>query len=244
MVHKNLDKYQWILFDADGTLFSFDDKAGLGKLLSEYNIQSSDADYRSYQLKNKSLWRQYQDGIITATELQSQRFEMWSKILSVPASQLNDEFLQAMSFASKPLTGALQLVSRLYGVVKMGIITNGFNALQSERLIRAGMDNYFEFVVVSESVGAAKPQKRIFDAALQAMGEVSVQAVLMVGDNLVADIGGGNQMGFDTCWIKNDNYKDHKGIKPTMTIDQIADLESILFSSPHVDQTISHEQFI
>jgi 5'-nucleotidase len=51
--------------------------------------------------------------------------------------------------------------------VKLGIITNGFTALQQTRLERTGFRDYFDLLVISEQVGVAKPDPRIFDYALE-----------------------------------------------------------------------------
>ena len=76
---------QWdcILFDADDTLFHFDAYAGLQRLFAGYDVQFSDQDYSDYQAVNKPLWVDYQNGTITALQLQTQRFNHWSEKLSV-----------------------------------------------------------------------------------------------------------------------------------------------------------------
>lgn len=45
----------------------------------------------------------------------------------------------------------------------MGIITNGFTELQSIRLERTGMTDYFDHVIISEEVGVAKPDAEILN---------------------------------------------------------------------------------
>ena len=69
--------YEWILFDADETLFEFDALRGLKLMFSRFSINFSDADFSEYQLVNKPLWVQYQNGEISATQLQYQRFQSW-----------------------------------------------------------------------------------------------------------------------------------------------------------------------
>ncbi|WP_435431314.1 HAD-IA family hydrolase, partial [Shigella sonnei] len=44
-----------------------------------------------------------------------------------------------------------------FGNAKIGIITNGFSALQQVRLERTGLRDYFDLLVISEEVGVAKP---------------------------------------------------------------------------------------
>lgn len=48
----------------------------------------------------------------------------------------------------------------------MGIITNGFTAMQNERLQRTGLSDAFAALVVSEEVGVAKPDVAILSMPL------------------------------------------------------------------------------
>ncbi len=53
------------------------------------------------------------------------------------------------------------LLNAIRGNAKIGIITNGFSALQQVRLERTGLRDYFDLLVISEEVGVAKPNKKI-----------------------------------------------------------------------------------
>ena len=46
-----MNLYEWILFDADETLFEFDAKRGLKLMFSRFDIDFSDDDYEKYQDK-------------------------------------------------------------------------------------------------------------------------------------------------------------------------------------------------
>ncbi|BCQ46928.1 hypothetical protein ERHA55_44550 [Erwinia rhapontici] len=124
-------------------------------------------------------------------QLQHQRFESWAAKLDVSAQDLNSGFLSAMAEICTPLVGAVDLLNALKGRVKIGIITNGFTALQQARLERTGFLGVFDLLVISEQVGYAKPHPAIFDYALTRMGNPARERVLMVGDNPDSDILGG-----------------------------------------------------
>lgn len=89
---------------------------------------------------------------------------------------------------STPLPGAVSLLNAIRGNAKIGIITNGFSALQQVRLERTGLRDYFDLLVISEEVGVAKPNKKIFDYALEQAGNPDRSRVLMVGDTAESDI--------------------------------------------------------
>lgn len=193
--------YQWVLFDADETLFHFDAHAGLMHLFKQYDVTFTETDYQHYQHVNHELWLQYQAGNITAQQLQVTRFNTWSDRLGVEAGLLNAGFLDAMAFVSQPIEGVLEVLETLSSKSNIGIVTNGFTALQKKRLTNTGVDQFIDLLVISEEVGAAKPESKIFEYALEKMSNPTPNKVLMVGDNLDTDILGGNQMGFDTCWF-------------------------------------------
>lgn len=212
-------KYQWILFDADETLFHFDAFAGLQRMFEGYGIDFSKEQFIEYQLVNKPLWVQYQDNEITAQQLQEIRFEEWAKKVGVTPKAMNSAFMMAMAEICTPLDGASELLdSLLANNVKMGIITNGFTELQKIRLEKTEFSHYFELITISEQVGVAKPDKRIFEHTFSQMGSVDLSKVLMVGDNPDSDVLGGMNAGIDTCWLNATEQACPEGVEPTYTV--------------------------
>ena len=225
-----LKDWDWILFDADDTLFHFDAFAGLQHLFQHYNVAFSQADYDAYQAINKPLWVDYQNGVINALQLQHQRFEGWAARLNVTAADLNHRFLLTMGQICVPLPGAVELLTALHGQVKMGIITNGFTAMQQVRLEQTGFAGYFDLLVVSEEVGVAKPHPAIFNHALNEMGNPPRDRVLMVGDNPDSDILGGINAGLATCWLNVDGKPARDTIAPTWQVASLSELQQKLLA--------------
>lgn len=223
-----MKKYTWILFDADDTLFHFDAFRGLQHLFTQYDVQFTEQDYVEYQTLNKALWIEYQNGTITAQQLQERRFRKWGEKLNVSPHALNSEFLTAMATICTPLPGAMSLLTALKGKSKLGIITNGFTEIQQARLKHNGYDEHFEILVISEEVGVAKPHIDIFDHALNLMGHPARDHVLMVGDNPHSDILGGINAGFDTCWLNVDKKSCPNDITPHFEVQSLRELEELL----------------
>lgn len=220
-------KYQWILFDADETLFSFHSYLGLSKMLKRYGIDFSLQDYDDFQAVNKPLWVAYQNKEITAQEIQERRFAKLAAQTGQSALALNQELMEEMAFLSLPLENTLEMLEALQHKVKMGIITNGFTALQEKRLQHTKTKPFFELMVVSEQVGVAKPDPKIFEFALAQMGDVDKSKVLMVGDTLESDVLGGNNVGIDTCWFNPSQKTNETAIQPTYEIHDIRSLVKI-----------------
>lgn len=220
--------YRWILFDADDTLFHFDAFQGLRRMFADHAVDFTEADYAQYQELNRPLWVAYQEGRIGAAELQTTRFDGWSRRLGVPATELNKSFLLAMAEICTLLPGARALVDALAGRVRMGVITNGFTALQRARLRRTGLADRFDLLVISEEVGVAKPDVRIFEHALERMGQPSREQVLMVGDNPHSDIRGGLDAGLVTCWVNVHGHVVPDGIAPHHEVRSLGELHRLL----------------
>lgn len=220
--------YEWILFDADETLFHFDAFSGLKRMFSHFGVQFTKQDYQAYQTINKPLWIDYQNGIITAQQLQHQRFTTWAEELQVLPLELNSAFMTAMAEICSPLDGAVSLLNTLKDKAKLGIITNGFTELQQVRIERTGLSNYFDLLVISEQVGIAKPHRDIFEHALSIMGSPAREEVLMVGDNPDTDILGGINAGLNTCWLNVDHKSAPDGIVPQYQVASLVELENLL----------------
>ena len=220
--------YEWILFDADDTLFHFDAFRGLQLMFFQFGVKFTEQDYHEYQTLNKSLWVDYQNGSIIAQQLQHQRFHAWANKLQISPQVLNNAFLIAMAEICTPMAGAVSLLNALKGKIKLGIITNGFTDLQQIRLERTGLTGHFDLLVISEQVGIAKPHLGIFEHAFSLMGNPAREQVLMVGDNPDSDILGGINAGLDTCWLNVDNKPAPEGIKPLYQISSLTELENML----------------
>ena len=114
IMRKAMKMYEWILFDADKTLFHFDDFLGLSCMFKNYfDIEFCEKDYQSFQIISKPLWNKYQNGEINAQYLQEMRFLFWAKKLQISSAQLNSIFMQTMADISKPLQGVVSLLNFL-----------------------------------------------------------------------------------------------------------------------------------
>lgn len=221
-------KYQWILFDADETLFSYDSFLGLKTMLARYGINFSEADYAEFQAVNKPLWVAYQNKQIQAEDIQRIRFEKLAKQTGQDVFKLNQELMAEMAWVSQPLEGTMETLEALHGKVKMGIITNGFTGLQQARLENSNTKHFFDLLVVSEQVGVAKPAPQVFEYAFAQMGEVPPSQILMVGDTLASDILGAQNVGIDSCWFNPSQQANLSDIQPTYQIQNLRELLNLV----------------
>ena len=88
----------------------------------------------------------------------------------------------------------------------------------------SGILDFVEDVFVSEKMDSEKPNRKIFDAALRALGVENREHVLMVGDSLSSDVQGGVNAGLGTCWY-NPNHAENPGkVVPTYEISSLEEL--------------------
>lgn len=100
--------------------------------------------------------------------------------------------------------------------------------MQSRRVVESGLADYMEGVFVSEKLDTEKPNRKIFDAALRALGVENREHVLMVGDSLSSDIQGGNGAGLDTCWFNPSHAENPGKVCPTYEIDALEQLYPLI----------------
>ena len=132
-------KWDWIFFDADETLFTFDSFSGLQRMFLDYSVTFTAEDFQDYQAVNKPLWVDYQNGAITSLQLQHQRFDSWAERLNVPPGELNDAFMNAMAEICAPLPGAVSLLNALQGkAAGLQITPNSTGAGGSSKILFRG----------------------------------------------------------------------------------------------------------
>jgi putative hydrolase of the HAD superfamily len=98
---------------------------------------------------------------------------------------------------------------------KVGLITNGMELKQWEKLVRLGIYPFFDDVVTSESVGVEKPDAEIFNIAMERLG-VTAGTSLMVGNNFDADILGACNAGMQSMLINSKLTDEQKNILEQM----------------------------
>ena len=222
-------KYYCILFDADNTLLNFDaaENKALAETLVNYGIEPDAETVQTYRTINEELWRQLEKGQIRREKLFGERFSRFLKAINAAGDgvEMNRCYLEQLSIHPDLMSPeVLDVLRELSEVATLAIVSNGAQKVQTRRLAESGVMNFMEDVFISEKMGCEKPNARIFDAALRALGVENREHVLMVGDSLSSDIQGGSNAGLDTCWY-NPNHAENRGkVIPTY---EIASLEEL-----------------
>ena len=117
-----------------------------------------------------------------------------------------DAFVAGLGMHGDLYPGVRSVLETLTAQASLALVTNGLSEVQRKRIERLDLGRYFDAVVISSEVGAAKPSTEIFDIAFDLLGSPARESVLMVGDSLTSDIQGGINYGIATCWY-NPNHQ-------------------------------------
>ena len=111
--------------------------------------------------------------------------------------------------------------------VPWGIVTNG-SPSQHGKCRAAGLDKLAGFIIVSEEAGYRKPDPRIFQDALEAIGLSSTEQIMFVGDNPEADIDGAKRFGMKAAWVRRARPYPVDLIPPDHVIDRVIEVRDIV----------------
>ena len=224
--------YQWMLFDADGTLFDFERTAAeaLQRTFLDFGEDFDPAFFKLYRSIDKRLWEALERGTLTRDRLHVQRFEELLVRLGVErdSKTFADQYLGHVGEGTHLIRGAAEVVAYIAERARLALITNGFAHVQRPRFARAPITRHFECIVISDEVGVAKPNPRIFDEAFRKMGSPDREEVLLVGDSLSADIQGGLDYGIDVCWFNPYASDAPVDMEITYMIRELAELRDMV----------------
>lgn len=201
-----------IFFDLDHTIWDFDRNAQetLHELYYSYkfdklfNRANSDEFIETYTKNNHRLWGLYHHGKIDKPTLRELRFADTFRDLGVDPCKFPIEFeldyLQICPTKTNLFPHAIETLDYLQQKYNLHLISNGFKEACEKKLEHSKLNAYFKTVVISEVFGINKPDRRIFEYALE-NGKAQKEHSIMIGDNLDADIKGAINAGMDAIFF-------------------------------------------
>ncbi|WP_246079364.1 HAD family hydrolase [Paenibacillus piri] len=216
-----MKKIDTVLFDLDQTLLDKD---------------QSLTSFANYQYEKFSLARYIPDKknfIEKFTELNNivmPKDEVYQKLVDIfniegslctgLLDDLNNNFhLNSVGFPG--LHVMLETLKK--GGYKLGIVTNGRDFYQRNKISALGISDYFNDVVTSGAVKIKKPDHAIFKIALSNLRSSSERCVF-VGDSLKADVIPAKELGM-LAILKS---KEYSFTQPDAVCDDLADIPNII----------------
>ena len=224
--------YPYLLFDADNTLFDFDQAERNAHLLlcRAHGLAFSEEGYQLYHKCNADLWRDFDRGLCTKEYLLVERFRRYLAITGERADPdaLNRDHLRALGEGAMLLPGAEELCRVLSRDHRLYLLTNAVASVQKTRFTNSAIAPYFQGVFISEEVGAGKPDPAYFDYVFHAVPGLTRDNALVIGDSLTSDIQGANNAGLPCCWFNPKGQPRPQGLRIDYEIRALEELYAIV----------------
>ena len=222
-----MKKYEFLLFDLDNTILDFDksERESLYQLFAENGIECNEEMIQEYNLMNKELWWQCEQGLLSLDEVLNTRFSRFlsKQGIEVDGVQWEMRYRYYLDNTVFLMDGALDIIKELAKSYRLFIITNGVTQTQVKRIEAVGLSEYFEMIFTSQQIGHMKPAIEFFDFVGSSISDFNKMNALVIGDSFSSDIKGGNNAGIDTCWLTNASDDDC-----TYVIKELADIFLVL----------------
>ena len=177
-----MDGIKWIFFDMGSTLI---DESKVYEMINRKMASGAGVSYEYVCEKSLEFYKQNKKGDLEV-----------SKMLGVERAKWDPE-LEILYDCT------VDVLETLKSKYKLGIIANQMYGSE-KRLENFGIRKYFDVIVASAEEGVEKPDRRMFEIALERAGIEASEAV-MVGDRIDNDIVPANKMGMKTIWVKQGN---------------------------------------
>lgn len=184
-----------IFFDLDDTLL--DDhaasSAGLRTMMDRLGHPDFTAARRLWDVQTDISLNAFLEGRLTLQEQRRERVRALASQAGHPnvddeqCDRLYQSYLESHRAAWHAFGDVAATLTQLTSAgITLGIITNGIETLQHDKLVTLDITHYFQAVVCADTAGVGKPDPRIFHTACHQIG-IAPKRGWHVGDQLRAD---------------------------------------------------------
>jgi YjjG family noncanonical pyrimidine nucleotidase len=209
-----------VFFDLDHTLWDFEKNSALAfeAVFEKQNIPIKIVDFMVFYVPvNLKYWEMYRKDEINPLELRLGRLKETFELLEFAIDDetivfLSEQYIHYLPQYNFLFEGAIAVLDYLKPKYNLHIITNGFDTVQENKLNNSDIASYFKTVTNSEKAGAKKPNRIIFDYALD-LAKAQKETSLMIGDSLEADVQGALDAGLDAIFFNENKEIVSENIK-------------------------------
>ena len=225
--------YNLFLLDLDDTLLDFRASERLSFLATMQRLGlSGDMEplFADYQRANNALWREFELGTTTKEHLKVERFRSTFDLhgVFIAPAEASACYLETLPQTVVLIEHAVELCQYLSTQGEIGIITNGIQHVQAQRIANSALAPFISFTCVSEACGFAKPDIRFFEYSATMAKNFVKQSTLIIGDRLDADIQGAHDFGVDACWFNPHALPPAAHLSPKYEIHKLSELQPLL----------------
>jgi putative hydrolase of the HAD superfamily len=148
------------------------------------------------------------------------------ELLSDLAETLLNDYRAGFPSACLLFPDAAQTLSSLRASgLKLGLITNGSVRMQSAKLACLALSPMFDTILISDAEGISKPNREIFQRALERLNAHSAHTVF-VGDDPEVDVAGARAAGMRAIWRRDSSVS--RAVEADGVIEEVGDLLTLL----------------
>ena len=229
-------KYKHVFFDLDHTLWDYERNAEetladlfLTYRLKERGVPDTTSLYLKFKSVNTALWDLYDRNLIDQAHIRTQRFKQILEHFNAYDEKLSEsistDYLDSCPKKNNLIPHAISILEYLSTRYHLTLVTNGFEEIQNVKLSSGNLHRFFKHIVTSQKAGHRKPSEKIFEFAMS-LNNTHCCDVVMIGDNLITDIGGARAASIDTIFFNRD--KIAHGDKVNYEIGCLSELTNIL----------------
>lgn len=237
MNRRNGELMKAVFIDIDNTLLSFSEyvKQTMKDGFTHFGLKHYEPYmYDTFTEENNKLWQRIEQGTIVFSELEKVRWNIiFSRLgINFDGTVFEKYFRHALYDSAIPMPYANEMLHYLNGKYILCAASNGPYEQQVHRLEVAGMKRYFDYIFISEKLGASKPSEEFFKRAFSELNSGREETIMpsdaiIIGDSLTSDIAGGRNYGMKTCFY-NVGGIESDDIKADYVIDELNEIEGIL----------------
>ncbi|RPI52363.1 MAG: HAD family hydrolase [Acidobacteria bacterium] len=144
------------------------------------------------------------------------------------ADAIGDAYSRRREAGMEPLPDAIETVRWLRDSGRrLALLTNGAGPAQRKKILRFGLAELFDAILIEGELGFGKPDERVYHRALAAL-DVGPSDAWMVGDNLEWDVAAPQKLGMSGVWIDLRGRGVPQGARPDYTVRSLSDIRSLI----------------
>jgi len=226
--------FSTVLFDLDDTLVDHSSamQTGAHVLANAAHLGTAPHDFAArWKTIHAEKYPRYLRGEIKYEDMCRQR--IWEAIDSSLSPEAADllfaTYMNAYHDAWRLFDDVVSCLTALR-MYRLGVVSNGRATEQRKKLKVLGIEPYFEHVALSEEIGAAKPDAKIFLTACAVM-RVKPESVIFVGDSRELDYLAPRAVGMSAVWL--DRGAHAEADDTAVRVSSLSELPGLLSEQRH-----------
>jgi putative hydrolase of the HAD superfamily len=213
-----------VLFDLDGTLLNRD--VSLERFIkSQHQRLNSPLGHIPIDQYSSRFIELDAKGYVWKDKVYAQLVKEFS-IIHLNSDDLLNDYIENFKYSCVGFLNLIHTLTELkHHNITLGMITNGKGKFQLDNIRALGIEDFFDTILVSESINLRKPDPRIFEVALCNLNVAPCEAVF-VGDHPINDVEAARNVGMVGVWKKDSGWADN--VEADFIIDDLIELIDFL----------------